>query len=120
MSGIKMLGLAILTTTGISFSSCSNDLELKKQNYKNYVFKSGITADKFQALDDSIEKLSGNRTYTSGTEGIDGIKAFAWKEIVDKIKLKHNNDSIKKTAIDSTRKAVLDSVELAKKAVKHL
>lgn len=115
MNGIRTFGFAILVAGGSALTSCGDpQLQMLENNNRNIVMKSGIRADKFLKLDDSIGHIKAKGLETEGA--FSALRALAWQKEIDKINKKHIIDSTR----NATRKAVLDSVELAKKACKHL
>lgn len=114
MSGIKILGLGALMATGFGLSSCSDEMNKNCENAKEYVYKSRINADGFIKQDDinSFKKLNDSINNINYKE----LRNFAWVKEANKIKLKHAIDSTR----TATRKQIFDSLDLAKKAVKHL
>lgn len=112
MNGIRMLALGTVVAGGLGLSSCkiSNVDENKK-----IVQESGISAKNFEKLS-SVNDAFWVNNLTSQQEG--------WQKLADSVVWSAKMKQKVAQAIDSTRtatrKALLDSLDLAKKAVRHL
>lgn len=100
MNVVRLIGFATALAGGICLTSCS-PMQKKKEALKKEYIETGVSAEKFIKMNDSIENLC-KHSYIESNEG---ERVFAWKEELDKIKLQK--------AIDSTRAAVIDSFERA-------
>lgn len=109
MSGIKMLGLGTVAACGVGLSSCgpmSADIcDDWANEARSQVIKSNtLTASGLDSIDKSVDPLM----YAD--------KAKVWVNKLHKMNMKNAIDSTR----NATRKQIFDSLELAKKAVRHL
>lgn len=109
MNKIKLLTLATVTSTGIGLSSCVHPMTDSINQNKAIVATSGISTDKFTKIERRLENtIKDGVTFAVTNDGInEAEEALRWQKVADSVfcakKVKH--------AIDSTRKAVLDSLK---------
>lgn len=125
---VRMIGLSTLAALGVGLSSCNeadNYFKSIEENSKKTIINNGVAYNDYINMGKRIDSSVAAKPFLSRYVSRD--VALGWKNEANKIlKAKCSADSAKKiqAIIDSTRNAtrkqIFDSLELAKKAIKHL